>query len=149
MASPWINVVEPVANLIDDLFTSDEEKLLATNELAKIESVINTEVIGLQRQVLELKSVVVKQQASIITAESQGHSWLQRSWRPLTMLTFLFLIICDSFGLLEFRLSEQAWELLKLGLGGYVVGRSVEKAIPGVGQVLDKLKTKGAGDGQV
>ena len=46
------------------------------------------------------------------------------------MLTFLALVVCDSFGLLKFRLADQAWTLLQLGLGGYVVGRSAEKIVP-------------------
>jgi lysozyme len=36
-------------------------------------------------------------------------------------------VIADSCGLLAFRLSDAAWTLLQIGLGGYVVGRSVEK----------------------
>jgi hypothetical protein len=35
----------------------------------------------------------------------------------------------DSFGLLSFRLSEDAWLLLQIGLGDYVVGRSGEKIV--------------------
>ena len=46
------------------------------------------------------------------------------------MLTFLVLVVCDSFGLLAFRLSAEAWTLLQIGLGGYVVGRSAEKIAP-------------------
>ena len=63
-----------------------------------------------------------------ILAEMSG-SWLQRNWRPLSMLTFLVLICADSFGLLEFRLSNEAWIVFKIGLGGYVVGRSAEKIV--------------------
>ena len=48
------------------------------------------------------------------------------------MLTFLNLIVCDSFGLLTFRLTEETWMLLQIGLGGYVLGRSAEKIIPGI-----------------
>ncbi len=59
-----------------------------------------------------------------------GASWLQRNWRPLTMLSFLGLVIADAFGMLAFRLADQAWLLLQIGLGGYVVGRSVEKISP-------------------
>ena len=48
----------------------------------------------------------------------------------LAALCFLFLVMADSFGLLVFRLSTEAWGLLQIGLGGYVVGRSVEKIAP-------------------
>jgi hypothetical protein len=36
-------------------------------------------------------------------------------------------VVLDSFGLLAFRLAGEAWLMLQLGLGGYVVGRSAEK----------------------
>jgi hypothetical protein len=45
------------------------------------------------------------------------------------MLTFLALVVFDSFGLLSSKLAPEAWTLLQLGLGGYVVGRSAEKLI--------------------
>jgi len=140
----WFNVVEPVTNLIDDLFTSDEERQVALNELKRIENDVQSKVLELEGKVVELQGKVLEAQSQIITADAKGESWIQRSWRPVTMLTFLVLIICDSFGLLEFRLSEKAWELLQLGIGGYVIGRTVEKATPGVTQgiknVLEKVR---------
>jgi len=45
------------------------------------------------------------------------------------MLVFLGLVVADSFGWLPNPLPPQAWTLLQIGLGGYVVGRSVEKGI--------------------
>jgi hypothetical protein len=114
---------KPVASLIDNITTSDEERLKLGNELAQIQN-------NVEMKVLDLESQLLKSQSSIIVAEANGQSWMQRNWRPITMLTFLVLVVCDSFGLLSFRLSESAWDLLKLGLGGYVVGRSAEKIIP-------------------
>ncbi|WP_428614254.1 3TM-type holin [Pseudoalteromonas sp.] len=138
----WFNVVEPITVLIDDLFTSDEERQIVTNELKRIENMAQSQVLELEGKVVELQGQVLEAQAQIITAEAKGESWLQRSWRPITMLTFLILIICDSFGLLEFRLSDKAWELLQLGIGGYVIGRTVEKAVPGAKQGIKKMIEK-------
>ena len=45
----------------------------------------------------------------------------------MTLLSFLVLVILDSFGLLVNPLAKEAWTLLQIGLGGYVVGRSAEK----------------------
>ena len=83
-------------------------------------------------KVLEYESKLMESRSKIIQSESTGRSWLQRNWRPITMLTFLLLVVCDSFGLLSFRLAAEAWMLLQIGLGGYVVGRSAEKIIPGL-----------------
>lgn len=46
------------------------------------------------------------------------------------MLSFLGLVVVDAFGMLAFQLADQPWLLLQIGLGGYVVGRSVEKISP-------------------
>ena len=66
-------------------------------------------------------------QSSIIQAEAQGN-WLQRSWRPIIMLVFATIVLIGTFFDLPI-LSDTSrfWDLLEIGLGGYVVGRSGEK----------------------
>lgn len=119
------DLFEPAAKLVDDLHTSSEEKLLLKNQFAEIENSVLVNVLSFEKQLISLKS-------SLISSEASGDSWLQRNWRPITMLSFLCLVIFDSFGLLSFRLSSDAWTLLKIGLGGYVVGRSAEKILPNI-----------------
>ena len=118
----------PVTKIVDDLHTSEEEKFTIKKEMAKLESDIQLRVLDYEKQMIQAKS-------SIINTEASGQSWLQRSWRPITMLTFLFLVVCDSFGWLTFRLATEAWTLLQIGMGGYVIGRSCEKVLP---QILKK-----------
>ena len=115
-------IFKPAANLIDSLHTSTEEKLILKNKFEVIENKITAKIIDYETKLLESK-------ASIITAEATGQSWIQRNWRPITMLTFLGLVVCDSFGWLANPLAAEAWTLLQIGLGGYVVGRSGEKII--------------------
>ena len=81
----------------------------------------------LQEQQLELQ----KLQTEIVLAEANGN-WLQRSWRPILMLAFGFIVIyvkfvAPLFGLRIPPLENEFWNLLQLGIGGYVVGRSAEK----------------------
>ena len=110
-------VVKEVGNVIDKLFTSEEERLKAKNEVFKV----------LQEQQLELQ----KLQTEIVLAEANGN-WLQRSWRPILMLAFGFIVIYVKFIAPLFDLpipplENEFWNLLQLGIGGYVVGRSAEK----------------------
>ena len=110
-------VVKEVGKVIDGLFTSDEERLKAKNEVFKV----------LQEQQLELQ----KLQTEIVLAEANGN-WLQRSWRPILMLAFGFIVIYVKFIAPLFSLpipplENEFWNLLQLGIGGYVVGRSAEK----------------------
>lgn len=122
-------VVEPVMNGLDELFTSDDERKKAELMLSELRNNLASELISYEAELLKAKSDIIK-------AEANGQSWLQRSWRPITMITFLVLVVCDAFGLLAFRLSDEAWDLLQIGLGGYVVGRSAEKIAPRVTEAL-------------
>lgn len=78
--------------------------------------------------------------ADIVKAEAQSGTWLTAAWRPLTMLVFVALIVARVFGLTSEHVSEaeyaELWELVKLGLGGYVLGRSAEKVVPAIVQTL-------------
>ena len=114
------NIFEPAVKLVDELHTSEEEKLDMRRKIQQIEN----EFLA---KVLDYETKLMDNQAAIVKAEATGQSWIQRSWRPITMLTFLALVVLDSFDLLAFRLANEAWLLLQIGLGGYVAGRSAEK----------------------
>lgn len=123
------SLVGPLAELVDNLHTSDAEKAEIKGRLYAAQAQLTEKVISYEGELLSAR-------AKVVAAEASGQSWLQRSWRPITMLTFLVLVVCDSFDLLAFRLSEEAWNLLQIGLGGYVVGRSLEKVAPGVTKAM-------------
>ncbi|MCG8410659.1 MAG: holin family protein, partial [Bacteroidales bacterium] len=74
-------------------------------------------------------------QRDIILAEAKGN-WLQRSWRPIVMLSFTFVVLYAYFLQPAFfpnsvdvknALPSEFWQLLNIGVGGYVIGRSAEK----------------------
>ena len=115
-------IFEPAAKLIDSVHTSDAEKLQLKNTLVTIQNEMHSKVLDYETKILESKT-------AIITAEANGQSWLQRSWRPISMLVFLSLVVFDSFGWLANPLAPEAWTLLQIGLGGYVVGGSAEKIV--------------------
>jgi hypothetical protein len=81
--------------------------------------------------------------AGIVQAEASSDHWLAAVWRPVTMLTFVALIVARWFGWAAPELSEaeylKLWSIVEFGLGGYVVGRAVEKIVP---SVTDALKRK-------
>jgi hypothetical protein len=93
----------------------------------------------LGQQIYQLAGTELQGAIDIILAEAKGESWLQRNWRPLLMLTCITIIANNyilypymkaifSFGV-ALELPDALWELLKIGVGGYVVGRSVEKGL--------------------
>jgi len=93
----------------------------------------------LQAAILANSAEIEQAAARVVLAEAQGESWLQRNWRPLTMLSFVGIIINNHviypyfalFGLpaVIIEMHPAFWDLIKLGLGGYVVGRSGEKMV--------------------
>ena len=80
--------------------------------------------------------------AEIIKAEASSSSMLASSWRPITMLTFVALIVARWFGWAGPDLSQEEyiklWSIVELGLGGYVIGRSLEKVAPVVADAMTK-----------
>ena len=84
----------------------------------------------------ELKEL--EAQGEILIAE-MGGNWLQRSWRPILMLSIVAIVVNNYivlpylalFGLpsVELDLPEKLWNLMTLGVGGYIVGRTGEKMV--------------------
>lgn len=81
------------------------------------------------RLLLEREKELLRVRAALLQEEGKGN-WLQRSWRPLVMLTFAAVILIGTFTNISI-LSDTSrfWDLLEIGLGGYVVGRSGEKIL--------------------
>jgi len=113
-------IFKPAAELVDELHTSTEEKLKAKGHLLDVQAAAMQRVFDYEADMLEAKS-------KIVHAEASSKHWLTANWRPITMLTFLTLVVGDSLGWLPNDLNKEAWFLLEIGLGGYVVGRSGEK----------------------
>ena len=95
-----------------------------------------------EKQKLQAFMTVFTAQADIVKTEAASESWLTANWRPLTMVTFVGLIVARWFGWAAPGLSPEEylklWDIVQLGLGGYVVGRSVEKALPSIAPILKK-----------
>lgn len=118
-------IFKPIADVVDHITESGDKK--AEIQLALIQGQLNA-----AKAVTDYEQQLLQGQGDIIKAEAQGNGVLQRNWRPITMLTFLALVVCDSFGWLHSPLAPQAWTLLQVGIGGYTVGRTAEKIAPAV-----------------
>ncbi|MFO0187999.1 MAG: 3TM-type holin, partial [Alphaproteobacteria bacterium] len=81
-----------------------------------------------------------KAAADIIKTEAQSEHWLAACWRPILMLTFGLLIVARWLGWSAPGISEaealKLWNIVEIGLGGYVIGRSAEKTLPRIVEVL-------------
>ena len=119
----WNAILGPV---IAGIFSVIDKAVENKDQAAEIKA-------RLQEMVLTGQMREIEEAAANIRAEATGDSWLQRSWRPLTMLTFVSLIVAKWLGFTAPGVTEAVelalFEIIKIGLGGYVIGRSVEKGI--------------------
>jgi len=113
-------IFKPAAELVDKLHTSDDERLKAKGHLLDVQA-------SAMQRVFDYETSRIEGQQKIVAAEAQSEHFIVAAWRPITMLTFLALAVGDTFGLFATPLRDEAWALLQLGIGGYVVGRSGEK----------------------
>jgi hypothetical protein len=111
---------------------------------------------AVQQRLIEQQDTRLNARMKVLLAEVQGESWLQRNWRPLLM-TVIVAIIANNYLLapylgaifnvgLQLELPEQMWNLMTLGVGGYIAGRSGEK-IAGTlrgkrGRLMDEIDTQ-------
>lgn len=106
----------------------------------------------LSARLLDEARVRLSAQASIIGLEITQGGWLTRNWRPMLMVFIIFLLAFHGVLLpladlalghrLEFAprwadIPDRLWDLLSIGLGGYIGGRTLEKLaahLPGAGK---------------
>jgi len=119
-SSAGSNLVESVGGVIDNLVTTDEEKLDAKRKLKEL--------------VLNHEAQMEKNITDRWTADMNSDSWLSKNVRPMVLI---FLIVCTMLlifidaGTIQFEVEDKWTDLLQLVLitviGAYFGGRSVEK----------------------
>lgn len=116
-------LLSTVGDVINKLVCSKDEKNKLKAELTSVILSHYDQMAGIQKD--------------IIISEISGN-WLQRSWRPLVMLAFAVVVILGVFvDIPLLNNNSPFWNLLQLGMGGYVIGRSAEKIST---KIIEKLK---------
>jgi hypothetical protein len=128
----WNFLIGPITSLISNVLDRVLPERMSEAERAKIQAQIVSELIKADWNTIE-------KQAQVILAEAQGQSWLQRNWRPILMLTIV-AIVANNYLIYPYlslfttkviilELPEKLWNLMTIGVGGYIAGRSAEKII--------------------
>ena len=121
-------VLESGAKLADSLVTTEKDKITGKKEIAIV------------AQDAQLQAMKV--QSDIIRAEMNGNN-LQRSWRPISGLTLLFIVFSAYFLfpvinlflqddnlhelIIQMKSDDRFWNAFKILIGGLVGSRGVEK----------------------
>ena len=128
-------IFKPIADTIDNVHTSDEERLTAKATLTAVQAEVAKKWFDMEMKLMDL-------QAKNTMAEMEHGSWLTKSWRPMVMIGFFIMLVSHWFGFTPANVNQETvgWmmEIIKWGLGGYVIGRSAEKVVPKIVNALKK-----------
>ena len=109
------NLVSAVGEIVDRLTLPGREK-----------KQLETDILQL---LIAVEEKTITEQAAAIREEARGN-WLQRSWRPIVMLVFTLIILAGTFlNLPILANTSRFWDLLEIGLGGYIIGRGSEQLV--------------------
>lgn len=109
------NLVSAVGEIVDRLTLPGREK-----------KQLETDILQL---LIAVEEKTITEQAAAIREEARGN-WLQRSWRPIVMLVFTLIILAETFLNLPILAdTSRFWDLLEIGLGGYIIGRGSEQLV--------------------
>ena len=131
MIAALLPVLGPiVGNVMDRILPEDKNKRM------EVERELNMALMQNSQQIEQAA-------ASVILAESKSEHFITATWRPILMLTITAIVgwnylaaplieLCVRLFAgneipLSIPLPEELWNLLMIGVGGYVVGRSGEK----------------------
>jgi hypothetical protein len=117
-------VVGPIAEILKKVIPDADKRAQAQEEITRAVIANEAEIIGAARDV--------------IVAEAQSGSYAARNWRPHLMYFLMVLLAWiavvaplaglakDTTGSLR-DVPPEVWQLLMIGMGGYIIGRTGEK----------------------
>ena len=125
------SIIGPIGKILDDVITSDEERLTLRNELAKIEARVKIKAIDLDKQ-------IIGDQTKIQVAELKQESFFVKAARPFATWSLVSLIL---FTYVASPFIKYIWAIdipiiddtaiITLGAisGTHTLGRSIEKVM--------------------
>ncbi len=131
--------VDAIGNAIDKIDRSDE-KLELQLKYKQLITEIESTYVNYETKLLE-------SQQQVVLSEAKGESWMQRNWRPILMFVCMFIVfnnyvLVPYFKLPTAILDKNIWDLIQMGVTGYVAGRSLENISDSLGGVLQNVSKK-------
>jgi len=127
MPLPLLSTIGPIAKMVGGIV----DKAIPDKDLKeKLKHELNTQLINGEHEELIAKS-------RIIQAEAESKHWLTATWRP-ALMWICIIVIANNYILapilnavfgtsLALSIPDPMWNLLTIGVGGYIAGRSGEK----------------------
>lgn len=123
-----LDIVRIVADLAKEWFDSEDQRREFINDV--------------QTRLIQNESQLIESRGKAVIAEAKGESWLQRNWRPMLMLSIVAIVVNNylllpwmrflGFNMPILNLPSELFDLMTVGVGGYILGRSGEKITKGL-----------------
>lgn len=145
-----IPILSSVFETVSNVVSGTVGKFIEDKDKAKeLETALTAQ---LTTSVVELMGRELDAQKSVIVAEAQGESWLQRNWRPIIMMALSTMVCVYWMGWTHQELDQpvilKILDIVQVGLGGYIGGRTAEKlADRGVEIFRTRAVAMSAGEG--
>jgi len=121
-----VTVLAPIIGDLVKRLIPDGDKSLDVEKEIKLALLENTDSLEALR-------------GKIVLEEAKSSSWLTSTWRPLLMMVIVAIVAVNYliFPVLNLFIGQklmidlpvELWNLLQIGVGGYIVGRSGEKMV--------------------
>jgi len=124
--TPILTVLAPIVGDLVKRLIPDSDKAADIDKEVKLALLEHTDSLEAMR-------------GKIVLAEAGSSNWITSAWRPLLMMVIVAIVavnylifpIISLFLVtpISIDLPIELWNLLQIGVGGYVVGRSGEKMV--------------------
>lgn len=135
LSAPAKGLLDGVGDIISKFVKDPTEALKAQEQAQLLQN-------NLQIAIITADTTFAQAQAGVLEADDKA-GFLAANWRPITMLAFVFCIVYNYvvtpvFNLKSVDIPVDMWTVIKIGLGGYLTGHTVEQVAPTVAQVFQK-----------
>lgn len=127
----------PAAKAIDELVTSDEERMKLQVELEKVRASVAERMLEYDKQVLDLQSKLLETASNVHIAESKSESAFTRLYRPIIISCMFLLIVLNAFGLLKVQLPDLFIQIFGASFGVLTLAPTATKM---TAAIIDKVK---------
>lgn len=126
--NPVTGVLSVVKGIIGQFVADPQQKAQVELQLVQAQAELEKVALIAEQQLADAQSKVV-------IAEAQSDSWMAKNWRPITMLCFTGIVVWNYVlvpvvSATPVLIPADMWGLLKLGIGGYIGARTLEKVGP-------------------
>jgi len=121
-------IIAAISGILNRIIPDPDKRLEAETEI--------------QKALMQSQSTIYDAMKSVMAADAQSESWLTRNARPIVVMWCLamitWVVISPVFGLQAGTISAiravpgDLWNLVMVGIGGYILAKSVTDAVRAV-----------------